>query len=715
VGYQALFAIQFRKKKMGKIREEVLSGHLVQHPGEREIVAQFVSGFDIVHATARKAFGKFISIYTLEPDKYIKETFGFNFALALFVPHDPKVTPSTMQAVAQFLNEEPLRGRVDRLSFLFFLKDGRYRQTVVQYTNEFAFGWIPIFFTRDDQDNAKNAWGLRNIVAAQIFTRDLFDQQLPIRSDLSFFGREPLIFDLSDAITKGQNRGLFGLRKTGKTSVLFKLLRQNKDGRNIFIYLDCKAPRIRNLHWKELLNYIAGELLSASGNDPKAFSDYEPIERIERAISLVKQKARICLIFDEIEFISFFPPRDEHWKEEFIEFWQTLWSLQSLQGNICYIIAGVNAKIAETDVILAGGGPDGIGARQIQNPLFGIVPAQYLKGLEVGELRRMIRTFGKRMGLDFSEEAIGFLHEKYGGHPLLTREACSYIHSLFEREHRERPILISKNMLAEQEANLDTEIEFYFRHILNELEEFYPDEYEVLCMGATGQKVDFTDFARERQFSRHLTEYGIIEVSADKRPTFLIECLQSYLKHETARRENLPEGYRLIEGARRKEWLSNRASSLIKQFRHLNTLIQSALKFYLFPDGTISSPEDFMKIACVTDQASLVTFLVTANRLISDSVDRAGTKQGFKNFFFSKMATELPNLQDALLRLRCYRHAVAHDNLYETVKNDYRRYVAEDFGEYKETFTKRECMIIQQIILDEVFLAIQDTTAKLSN
>jgi hypothetical protein len=110
-----------------------------------------------------------------------------------------------------------------------------------------------------------------------------------------------------------------------------------------------------------------------------------------------------------------------------------------------------------------------------------------------------------------------------------------------------------------------------------------------------------------------------------------------------------------------------------------------------------------------------VTFLVTANRLISDSVDRAGTKQVFKNFFFSKMATELPNLQDALLRLRCYRHAVAHDNLYETVKNDYRRYVAEDFGEYKETFTKRECMIIQQIILDEVFLAIQDTTAKLSN
>jgi hypothetical protein len=259
---------------MGKIHNDVQVEHLVQFPKEREFLSHFLTGFDVNWGRSRTAFKTSLSVYILEPEHYIQETFGFNFGIALFIPHYDSIQPRTMQAVAKFLEEEPLKGRVDRLIFFLLLKDKNQRFNVVRYTNEFAFGWIPIVFTRDDLADINTAkWGLRNAIARQIFTRDLFDRSLPIRNDLQFFGRDALLFDLNDAIVTGQNRGLFGLRKTGKTSVIFKLERLNKGGQNIIIYLDCKKPEVRNLHWDQLLFLMADEVITRSAGPKESFGN----------------------------------------------------------------------------------------------------------------------------------------------------------------------------------------------------------------------------------------------------------------------------------------------------------------------------------------------------------------------------------------------------------------------------------------------------------
>jgi hypothetical protein len=246
---------------MGKIQPEVQAEHLIQFPKERDILSHFLTGFNANWARSRTAFKTSLSVYILEPEYHIQDTFGFNFGIALFIPHYDDIQPRTMQAVARFLNEEPLKGRVDRLIFFLLLRDKTQRSKVNQYTNEFIFGWIPIMFTPDDLTAINTeAWGLRNAIARQIFTRDLFDRHLPLKSDLQFFGRDSLLFDLNDAIATGQNRGLFGLRKTGKTSVLFKLQRLNEGGQNIIVYLDCKVPAVRDLHWEALLSLMADKV-----------------------------------------------------------------------------------------------------------------------------------------------------------------------------------------------------------------------------------------------------------------------------------------------------------------------------------------------------------------------------------------------------------------------------------------------------------------------
>jgi hypothetical protein len=180
---------------------------------------------------------------------------------------------------------------------------------------------------------------------------------------------------------------------------------------------------------------------------------------------------------------------------------------------------------------------------------------------------------------------------------------------MFEREGRARPIDISGDFMRSHETDLDYEMEFYCRHILSELEQFYPDEFEVLCMGASGEDVDFDAFAQQKQFVRHLREYGILEVRKGQRPRFVIECLKTYLMHETARREKRKYSRRIVEGEKRLNWLKNRLSSLIKEFRTLNSIVESALSFQLFAGDTLFSPEEFMQMPAATNYDTLLSFL----------------------------------------------------------------------------------------------------------
>ena len=96
----------------------------------------------------------------------------------------------------------------------------------------------------------------------------------------------------------------------------------------------------------------------------------------------------MVVVFDEIEYISPVAKEDKHWHQDFIDFWQAFWAIQSRCRMLSAIIAGVNPSVVEKDTI-----------EGIQNPLFGIVPYQYLTGLSLEDTGRMLRTLGKRMGL----------------------------------------------------------------------------------------------------------------------------------------------------------------------------------------------------------------------------------------------------------------------------------------------------------------------------
>src|SRR5439155_1471102 len=84
-----------------------------------------------------------------------------------------------------------------------------------------------------------------------------FDIEQALVGDTYFFGRQSFVLDLLDRFKRGENTGLFGLRKSGKTSAIFKLKRLvDADSSGTVVYVDAQNPQVYGLRWWELLNWL---------------------------------------------------------------------------------------------------------------------------------------------------------------------------------------------------------------------------------------------------------------------------------------------------------------------------------------------------------------------------------------------------------------------------------------------------------------------------
>jgi hypothetical protein len=408
---------------MGAIRNEVRENYLVDNPTEEHFLTPFLSSFFVTWARARKEYNTIVKVFFLSPEEHLKESYGFeNEIMLVYAPYG-RMEPRTLQAIEQIFSQSPAKGRVETLNYFLISDATDVREWLDSYTSSRQESRIIVSFTRQELEaNRGNAWFVRNKLNEQFFGRDLFNYSLPLVEDTYFFGRQQLIMEYLDSIKRRENKAIFGLRKTGKTSFLFKLKRIiESEGIAHVIYLDCKQPDIRKSRWFELLEEIANQIISKSSikksgefterKASKAF--YQTIENAKNA------DLQICLMLDEIEFISFVAKLDKHWHQDFVDFWQTMWSCQSQLKNFSFIVSGVNPSVVEKDIV-----------NEVQNPLFGIVTHKYLTGFYEDETRTMIRNLGRRMGLKFSYDSITDIFNWYGGHPLLTRLACSWLNTI---------------------------------------------------------------------------------------------------------------------------------------------------------------------------------------------------------------------------------------------------------------------------------------------
>lgn len=677
----------------GSIQQEVRDFHLKKHPSHLEFLRRFLNGFSVTWGKKRKLYSSIYYEFFLKPEKHMSELFGFDQEiLLLYAPYNV-LEPRTLNAADRILSSDQPKKRVEKYTYFLLTNAENPQEWISAHELSNVEEKTIVAFNKDELiKNKGNDYYLRNILAEQLHGRDLFDYRLPLKSDVYFFGRKKIVMDYFHSAKRSENRGVFGLRKTGKTSLLYKIKRLiETDEEGIVIIYDGKNPLIRNLDWLSLISKITEDLhgyFKTTKSSKSTESKNSILSDFQNLIAFAKK--RIVIIFDEIEYISPITTTDLHWKKDFVDFWQFMWSIQSNYNNLSFIIAGVNPHIVEVDTI-----------NNIQNPLFGIVPADYLKGMSTEDVKIMVKTLGKRMGLRFDSDTHNYLKHRYGGHPLLTRLACSYMNKTINERNFSRPYLITKEFLIETENIRDSHLMFYCRHVVSELKNFYSSEYELLEMLATGQIADFVEFDTFPEYTSHLYNYGLLQKDENDYPYFTIEAIKRYIGIESAREEGRKSIYKLIPENRRDKWLKDRVSSIIKDMRFLETLMTNEnVKIY---DFDVPEIDKLVSVSIVENESGFSSFINTLNRCFVESIEN----QKGTSFFWNDLRDKYYNLWDALLRIKVYRIYFMHLEINDQVKKYLDHYLKMDLENRRLHEVDEAYFRLQQATIESLFTAIQ--------
>jgi hypothetical protein len=507
------------------IKPEALASHFDRHKNEVELASKFDEAFDITHASRHGD----LSLWLCDPKSTVKERFGLQSEI-LTVYSQHAVTDARVLTAIEHVSRRnaEYKQRIDRLVFIVVHEgDAEITKDLVKKDHDRII--VPIHAEKL-RDPARGTHFLRSSIARVTGEIDLFGVSSPISHDKHFFGREELVQSLVVRLGhRGENAGLFGLRKTGKTSVLKAISRRSQDLPWLVEYIDCHNPGVHSARWWMLLKNIAKRLI---GDDLElsafhAQRQYSPISagldfgEDVNSISRKKSVERIILLMDEIEYItpSLSGVLGKHWDDDFLPLWQTIRSVhQESDGKLVFLVAGVNpACISEPRI---GDSP---------NPIFQLAEPQYLEPFSVSSVRDMVRTIGRYSGVKFDEDVYGWLASKYGGHPYLVRLACSQVWRDADRTSLDALVSISVKDYEAMSEEIKNRLSQPIRDILLSLVWWYPEEYDLLRILASGDHEFVKAHLADNSGSKlHFARYGILR--ADDDGEFAISDLRDFLK-----------------------------------------------------------------------------------------------------------------------------------------------------------------------------------------
>jgi len=407
-----------------------------------------------------------------------------------------------------------------------------------------------------------------------------------LQNDAYFYGRKETVQFFYDKYKSGENSGLFGLRKIGKTSVLYALKRYLALRGETAVFIDCQEPAFHKRRWFESLEFIISQLvqeIQSIGDNAieihlnenyteKDASTY--FEEDLKKISKLQYNNRLLLIFDEIENITFHISPTNHWRTEndFILFWQSIRAIYQKNPTLfSFIIAGVNPKTIETGLI-----------GQYDNPIYRMITPTYLKLFNHSNVEDMVGNIGNYMGLDFDSEIFTFLTDDFGGHPFLIRQVCSKIHQELPNK---RPISVSKLFYKEKIAEFNSYLTDYVELIVDVLKTWYPSEYKLLEALVIG---DHDEFNKLSSISEkpiiHLLGYNLIEKSNADVYHVKINAVKKYIEENT----KLVQNFSKIED----KWTVITVKRNQLELK-LKTLVKISIKYKF---GSTKCKSEFLKI-----------------------------------------------------------------------------------------------------------------------
>ena len=443
----------------------------------------------------------------------VAEMFDAYLEIQLVYAEYSEIEPRLLELVQRRISTN---ARVDHGLFMIASLDGDVGRLLRRRRGEFAAIDLHL------GDLGSGASDIRHRMSEVLTALDHYDMTTPVHDPGGFFGRTSEFQQIISAIDRGQSIGVFGLRKTGKTSLLNFVAGRRRDAGHVVVWVDISGLtsaddfRVRLLEdaWEsvEKLSLSQGGMprmrtLNRTG-ELKVGLDLMRVHWLRDLETLSRHTSgRLEVFIDEID--QLYPDRS-HLGSEASAMMVTLTQLRGMiqsagsESGLVLICAGVDPALFERPLLNTGS----------DNLLYKLVRLMFLAPLSRDEMAEMVRDLGRRMGVRVRDhEVIDFLFEEYGGHALLTRKACS----LAARQRRKHEIPWHMSLASvETSASQDSEGSPFRQagEILASFGEWFPDEAHLLrdLWSADAEERELGRMLYEEDSRRlaHAGPYGLV-------------------------------------------------------------------------------------------------------------------------------------------------------------------------------------------------------------
>ncbi len=460
----------------------------------------------------------------IKPTPYFSTFFKLSRELIVVFSDYVEFEPRSLDASSIVVKKIESKLRLERGCYVLISNDSQIEYKIAELLKDTNLNSIIIPFSYYEfVRNNTNDIEIKNRFKKYLFDVDLFYESKPIEEDIFFFGRRDFAQDITTKCKCNAHCGVFGLRRSGKTSLLYAIRRLLDQEEYISAYIPCNSELAR-LSWSKALFKLVDDVrillnLKVDLHKEDEYKENASIffeEDMNRCLSI--QPRPIILMFDEIEYITFGSMEAiDDWKngKAFIAFWNAVRGYcLKYPSHISIVIAGTNPIINECPSI-------NISGYNKTNPMFGQLSQSnqgaYLPPFSIDNTSTMINTLGGYMGISFSEQISAKITCDCGGHPYLIRLLCKRINQYIQKQNLTRPLEVSLAIYERVRPAFEksTDAQGFYAMILLILQESFPLEYGVLKILAT-QGDDLIASTQDHNSLMHLLGYGLIDCNQGK-------------------------------------------------------------------------------------------------------------------------------------------------------------------------------------------------------
>ena len=507
---------------------------------EQEIIKRLSKTFYITNAGNEFTLGNSVYRYCLaKPTEYFENMFHLNRELIVVFSDYVEFEPRSLDAAALVQKLVGSKLRLERGCHILISGDADIESKIAALFKDTNLNSIIIPFSYYEfLHNHIGDNEIKNRFKKNLFDVDLFDDLRPIENDIFFFGRRDYVHDIANKCKRNSHCGVFGLRRSGKTSLLYAVMRLLESEEYRTVYIPCNSE-ISGMEWNDALHRLVKNIRTKLGiskeltnknsylDKSKAKACFE--DDLNKCLDI--QTKPLVLMFDEIEYITFNSSMAaDVWKSgrNYVEFWNAIRGYCLKYPNkISIVIAGTNPMMNEEPYI-------NIEGNAITNPMFGQLSQSnqgaYLPPFDIHSTQNMVNTLGGYMGVTFDENVCAKMVSDCGGHPYLIRLLCKHMNNYIQENNIPRPKLVTHAIYERVRPAFEksSDAQGFYTMILLILQESYSKEYNVLKLLAT-KNDSYIAETQDQNSLMHLLGYGLIDYNEGEY-SIKFETVKRYLE-----------------------------------------------------------------------------------------------------------------------------------------------------------------------------------------